>query len=72
MIGVVVQPSLKQKLMAWQARERRKSLSELCALLLEYAEKQLSRAGSLTLLFEEANSLGECSTGVSPRTKKGA
>ena len=51
MIGVVVPTSLHRKLKAWQALEHRKSFSEFCALLLEYAERRLEKAGGLTAML---------------------
>jgi hypothetical protein len=51
MIGVVVSPSLLQRLKAWQARERRKSFSEFCSLLLEFSANELDARGSLAGLL---------------------
>jgi len=64
MIGVVVSPSLLRRLKEAQARERRKSLSEFCALLLEYAESKLQKSGIALpdLLASEAQT--EISRGV--------
>lgn len=52
MIGIVVSPSLHRRLKEWQERERRKSFSEFCALLIEYAERRLKDVGSLTTLLQ--------------------
>jgi hypothetical protein len=54
-IGVVIPGDLKRRLKRWQDRERRMSLSEMCALLLEYAAQKLEHTGSLSALLAETS-----------------
>jgi hypothetical protein len=71
MIGVVVSPSLRDRIKEMQKRERRTSQSEFCALLLEYAITRMERRPTMALAsLLEAERLGGEEDEVLPSTVK--